>query len=227
VRFYQTFIPENRDARDGMQPLGMKEADKLGKVADGKVFLLAGEWVLERDVNQSVEILHIENNGIPSGCSPPANQLQALITAGRVASKVDTAGFEASGDKKRLLDRRRDENAWNDDLIAGPEVLADLAGVRLLDGGLELSSGHIGRLRQIMKGQRRQTFTPRDSVKLGLRRSVKRTCRGLALDRRRRRIVFDGLFFRLLRYILGRGRSRRHRRARLLLRRLRHFLFGR
>ena len=102
-------------------------------------------------------------------------------------------------------------------LVARPEVLSDLAGVRLLDGGLEFSSRHVRGLRQVMERQRRKTLPPRHSVDFGLRRSVTGGWW---------REVFDRLCFRFLGYILGRSRKGRRRRTRLLVRGLRLSLRG-
>ena len=105
------FVTEERNARDRMQPQGMEEAGELGKTPDGNVLPLGRQWVLERYVNQAVQVLYVEDDGIAAGFPPTPNQLQTMLTASHVAGKVNTAHLEILGDGNRLLDQRRDENA--------------------------------------------------------------------------------------------------------------------
>ena len=84
----------------------MDVADQFGKVADGHMLPLRRKGMLEGHVDQAVEILDIENDGIPSGFPPAANQIQALVTSRHVAGEIDPASLEILGDGNRMLNEQ-------------------------------------------------------------------------------------------------------------------------
>src|ERR1700721_996117 len=117
MRRNQVFIAEDRDSRNGMHVLRMKEVNKLWQVGD--VMTLSGcEWVIESDIDYAVTILDVENHGVASNLAPVADDAFPVFAPRHYARQVDRSDFEISCNWCRFLYNGGFENSGDYDLFS-------------------------------------------------------------------------------------------------------------
>jgi hypothetical protein len=100
------------------------------------------ERVLERDVDGSVTVFDVEDDGVAAELPPVLDDAQAVDAAGHDAGQVDGPDLEIRGDMVRLVGGRVGLVAGDHDLLAGLEVSGFGERVGLAKGRLQLGPGH-------------------------------------------------------------------------------------
>src|ERR1700730_17380459 len=110
----------------------MQEADVLWYIVN---ISLVGtdQRVLERNVDGSIAVLHVEHDSVAARLAPPANNLYALIASGHQPGEIDCADLEILGHHDRLFNDRSVENPRNGQLLRGFQKSAVYFGICAAD----------------------------------------------------------------------------------------------
>ena len=96
----QALVAEDRDARDGMHILLVQEVDQLGNIVDVNL-VLSEERVVEMDIDATIGILDIEDDGIAANFAPMADDSKSMIAGRHDSGQVDGAHLEILGNGDR------------------------------------------------------------------------------------------------------------------------------
>src|SRR5690242_6306075 len=98
----QALVAEDGDARNGMHILLVQEVDQLGNVVDVN-FVLSEKRVVKMDVDATIGILDVENDGIAANFAPMADDSKAVIACRHDSGQVDGAHLEILGNGDGLF----------------------------------------------------------------------------------------------------------------------------